>query len=121
LGRRTAVTLVVAIALVCAISGCSDQSALVLRFTNNTDRVLNVAVHRTDTGVDFDLRSDVKPGETAVLRGDLYPGSQCSESGVLIARDTQGAEVARKEGRTCPGDTWVVGQAQSSDAGAPSG
>ena len=69
---------------------CTDQSALVLYFRNDTDRVIDVFVLYPDSGHDGELQSDVQRGETSITRGDLYPGSSCSERGVFIARDQSG-------------------------------
>ena len=91
------------------IAGCSDQGyAGLLRFVNHSDRVIDVYVLYPDTGHEFDLAPGINPGQTSATRSDVYPGDNCSDRGVFIARDQQGREVARRSGRFCRGDTWVI-------------
>jgi hypothetical protein len=79
-----------------------------LHFTNGTTSTLTVAVRYPDQGNEFVLQSKIEPGMTSVTRSDVFPGNTCSDRGVLIARDSSGAEVARRAGRVCKGDAWVI-------------
>jgi hypothetical protein len=100
----------VIIAILIAVSlGCTDQGVVNVRFANHTNQVIDVIVLNPETGYEFVLQPGIEPGETTVTRSDLYPGDPCSDRGVLIARDQQGHELARRSGRFCKGDTWVVG------------
>jgi hypothetical protein len=74
-------------------------------------------VHFAATGDEFVYLKDLAPGETNGRGSDVYPGSACSSLGTLIAKDKAGVEIARREGRTCPGDTWVITVAAPSPSG----
>jgi hypothetical protein len=94
--------------LLVVLVGCTDQGVRELRFENRTVVRVQVLVLYPDTGNEFTLQTAIEPGKTAVTRSDVYPGGPCSDRGVLIARDDQGREVARRAGQLCKGDTWVI-------------
>jgi hypothetical protein len=52
--------------------------------------------------------SGIGPGQAATVASVTYPGKDCSATAILIARDRQGTEIARRNGRMCPGDAWTV-------------
>ena len=96
--------------LLTAVGACSsDQGVLpLLNLTNSADRDVDVFLLYPDTGQDLMFQKDIRRGETSATRSDIYPQAACSSRGVLIARDKQGREVARRTGRLCPGDTWII-------------
>lgn len=108
--RRWLAGFVAVFAIGTAVAGCTGQEGNVyLHFSNRTDGPIDVAVLYPDTNHEFVLESGIKPGTTSVTRSDVYPSSTCSDRGVLIARDAQGTEIARRTGEICKGDTWVIG------------
>lgn len=103
-----------------AMMGCTEQGVRELRFENHTASSVHVDVLYPDTGQEFELQTAIEPGQTSVTRSDVYPGNPCSDRGVLIARDDQGREVARRSGRLCKGDTWVIeGRQTTSPSSSP--
>src|SRR5438045_755161 len=97
------------VAMVALLAGCSDQTGNVyLHFTNATRSPIEVVLLNPATGQEYVMESEIKPGTTSVTRSDVYPGDVCSDRGVLIARDADGGELARRTGRICKGDVWVI-------------
>ena len=90
-----------------------------LILTNRADRDIDVFLMYPDTGQESILQKDIREGETSATRSDIYPGAACSSRGVLIARDKRGAEVARRTGLLCPGDTWVIMSSATSRGSQP--
>ena len=101
--------LVALVAVLALTTGCSDQTGNIsLHFTNATDGSLEVVLLNPATGSEYVMEPKIEPGTTSVTRSDVYPGGPCSDRGILVARDAHGIEVARRTGRICKGDTWVI-------------
>ena len=66
---------------------------------NGTNGPIDIVVRYPDTGHEYVLQPNIEPGTTSVTRSDVYPGDACSDRGVLIARDANGTEIARRPGR----------------------
>jgi hypothetical protein len=98
-------------------AGCTDQNTLVLHFRNETNKALDVFLLNPDTNQESAMQRDIRPNETTITRGDIFPGASCSSRGILIARDKQGNEIARHTGNTCPGETWVIEASGPSPSG----
>lgn len=108
--HRRLAGLVAIVAIGAAATGCTGQEGNVyLHFSNQTSGPIEVVLINPATGSEYVMESEVKPGTTSVTRSDVYPGDPCSDRGVLIARDAQGTEIARRTGQICKGDTWVIG------------
>jgi hypothetical protein len=106
--RRVAASFAI-VAIVGLLASCSDQTGNVyLHFTNATVVAIEVVLLYPDTGHEFVMEQEIKPGTTSVTRSDVYPANVCSDRGILIARDADGVELARRTGRICKGDVWVI-------------
>jgi hypothetical protein len=106
--------LVTAVAIGAAVAGCTDQGGNVyLHFSNQTSEPIEVILINPATGSEYVMEPEIKAGTTSVTRSDVYPGSPCSDRGILVARDAQGIEIARRTGQICKGDTWVIGGSPS--------
>ena len=107
--RRAVAVLVAAAALAGVTAGCSDQDGNVyLHFTNSTDGPIEVVLLNPTTGSEYVMEPEIKAGTTSISRSDVYPGDPCSDRGVLIARNEAGTDIARRTGKICKGDTWVI-------------
>ena len=107
---RQSTKIFVAVVALIAATACSDMVGNVsLHFTNQTSGPIEVILINPATGSEYVMEPEIKPGSTSVTRSDVYPGDTCSDRGVLIARDARGTEIARRTGRICKGDTWVIG------------
>jgi len=101
--------LLVVLGLATAVMGCQDESGYnPLYVTNSTSGPVKVTLLHPDTGFEYVMEADIEPGATSWTRSDVYPGARCSDRGTLVARDPRGKEVARRTGRICQGDTWVI-------------
>lgn len=89
------------------LAGCNlfslDQVSGV-EFQNRTDVTVEVVV-RYETGEESSLLTQLKPG--TVVTVDRF-STDCSLVGAYIARNAAGQEIARREGRICRPDQWVI-------------
>lgn len=85
------------------LASCSDFGWRGFRIDNQT--TVPIAVTSTINGKETVLVSVIQPALYEPITG--YPGSQCVQM-LLIARDTAGHEVDRKDGEVCLDQTWVV-------------
>lgn len=96
------------------VVACSDQVGDVyVHFSNKTNGPIDIVVLYPDTNQEYVLETGIAAGTTSVTRSDVYPNAPCADRGILIARDAQGSEIARRTGQICKGDTWNVGGAPS--------
>jgi|tagenome__1003787_1003787.scaffolds.fasta_scaffold20412447_2 hypothetical protein len=97
------------LAVVALVAGCSDQEGNVyLHITNATGTPIEIVLLNPATGSEYVMEREINAGKTSTTRSDVYPGEDCSDRGILVARDTQGIEVGRRTGRICKGDAWVI-------------
>lgn len=102
--------------LVALIVACTDQGVRYLHFTNDTNGAVEVVLLNPATGSEYVMEPEIRSGTTSTTRSDVYPGDPCSDLGILIARDAAGAEIARRTGQICKGDTWIIGNAPSTSS-----
>src|SRR3954447_7599696 len=90
-------------------ASCADFAWRGYKIDNQTTVAINVT--STMNGKETVLVSDIQPGLYQPITG--YPGHQCVQM-LLIARDTAGDEVDRRDGEVCLDQTWIVKRTEGS-------
>ena len=107
--RALLAAILVLVTILALTTGCSDHTdSVYLHFTNATQETIEVVLLNPSTRSEYVMQPKIEPGTTSVTRSDVYPGDTCSDRGILVARDANGIELARRTGRICKGDTWVI-------------
>jgi hypothetical protein len=110
-GWASTTTRSILIAIAVVLGGCATDQGNPPPLTIRNDAPVAVELFLSwpdGTESPLGIVSGIGPGHTATVASVTWPGKDCSAAGILIARDRQGTEVARRSGRMCPGDAWVV-------------
>ena len=108
--RRAAFGVSVALVIAMLVAGCdliNSDSGLgrIIVIENGTSETLQILSVISD-GTESKLIT-LEPEQQYRIRANLYVPDRCYPT-PLVARRSDGTEVARYDGRLCSGDTWVV-------------
>ena len=103
LGTVRAIPPALAFACLVILAGCSEFGWRGFRVDNRT--ASPVTVTATVNGSEQVLAKDLQPGTYMPITG--VPGTNCVRM-LLVARDPNGAEVARSDQDVCQDQTWIV-------------
>lgn len=85
----------------------SERNVTAFRITNETDRAVDITfVNEVGPGEEDPVFRDLD-AHSSVAITDKFRGDICM-SGLLIARDNEGTEVARRDGDICLPGEWII-------------